>query len=256
MADAALGILAGFVSGVMSGAFGVGGAILTTPAVRVLLGAPPLVAVGTPLPAIFPTTVAGARAYRRAGLVDTRAVRWLAPPGAVAAAVGAILTKVINAHVLLLATAALIGWQAVNVGRGRTRQDLGGRSPEPSVAVLVLTGALAGFASGLLGIGGGVILVPALAGFLRMPLKRTVGTSLVVIAFMVVPGTVVHAILGHINWTIVLWLTIGVIPGATIGSNWTIRARERTLRLIVAVFLSLVAILYAILELHDLIAGR
>src|SRR5207244_8053058 len=85
LVDAVLGILAGFVSGVMSGAFGVGGAILTTPAVRVLLDAPPLVAVGTPLPAIFPTTVAGARAYRRAGLVDGRAVRWLAPPGVAAA---------------------------------------------------------------------------------------------------------------------------------------------------------------------------
>ena len=125
MVDAVLGILAGFVSGVMSGAFGVGGAILTTPAVRVLLDAPPLVAVGTPLPAIFPTTVAGARAYRRAGLVDGRAVRWLAPPGVAAAALGAILTKIINAHVLLLATAALIEWQAVNVGMGRTRQDQG-----------------------------------------------------------------------------------------------------------------------------------
>jgi len=254
--DAALGILAGFVSGVMSGAFGVGGAILTTPAVRVLLGAPPIVAVGTPLPAILPTTVAGARAYRRAGLVDARAVRWLAPPGAAAAALGALLTKVINAHILLLATAALIGWQAVNVGRGRERRDLGGRAPEPSTRVLALTGAVAGFASGLLGIGGGVILVPAMAGVLRMPLKNAVGTSLVVIAFMVVPGTIVHAVLGHINWTIVLWLTIGVVPGATIGSHWTIRARERTLRLVVALFLSLVAVLYAILELHDLIAGR
>ena len=248
MVDAVLGILAGFVSGVMSGAFGVGGAILTTPAVRVLLDAPPLVAVGTPLPAIFPTTVAGARAYRRAGLVDGRAVRWLAPPGVAAAALGAILTKIINAHVLLLATAALIGWQAVNVGMGRTRQDQGEGVPEPSSVALALTGAIAGFASGLLGIGGGVILVPAMTGVLHMPLKRAVGTSLVVIAFMVVPGTLVHAIF--------LWLTLGVVPGATLGSHWTIRARERTLRLVVAVFLSLVAILYAILELHDLIIGR
>jgi uncharacterized membrane protein YfcA len=256
LAHAVLGILAGFVSGVMSGAFGVGGAILTTPAVRVLLDAPPLVAVGTPLPAIFPTTVAGARAYRKAGLVDARAVRWLAPPGVAAAALGAILTKVINAHVLLLATAALIGWQAVNVGVGRSRQDQGEGAPEPSSLSLALTGAVAGFASGLLGIGGGVILVPAMSGVLHMPLKRAVGTSLVVIAFMVVPGTLVHAILGHINWTIFLWLTLGVVPGAMLGSHWTIHARERTLRLVVAVFLSLVAILYAILELHDLITGR
>src|SRR5262249_40619611 len=157
---------------------------------------------------------------------------------------------------LLLATAALIGWQAVNVGTGRARQEAEERAAETSAGVLVLTGAIAGFASGLLGIGGGGVLVATVAGRLPMALKPKVGTSLVVIAFMVVPGTLVHAILGHINWAIVLWLTIGVVPGATLGSRWTIRARERTLRLFVAVFLSLVATLYAILELHDLIVGR
>ncbi len=256
MAHVILGILAGFVSGIMSGAFGVGGAILTTPAVQILLGAPPIVAVGTPLPAIFPTTVAGARAYRRAGLIDWPAVRWLAPTGALAASGGAVLTKVVNPHALLLITAALIGWQALNVGRGRGTPD-GGLPPDrPSHLVLALVGMVAGFASGLLGIGGGVILVPVLGGMLGMPLKRTVGTSLVVIALMVVPGTLVHALLGHIDWAIFLWLTIGVVPGATIGSRWTIRARERTLRIVVALFLSLVAALYGALELHDLIVSR
>jgi len=237
----------------MAGAFGVGGAILTTPAVQVLLGAPPIVAVGTPLPVIFPTTLSGMQAYRRAGQIDYRAVAWAAPPGALGAAGGALLTKLVDARFLLLATAALIAWQAIRVGLGTTAAPVAGRPARPSPMAFLLMGLVAGFASGLLGIGGGVVMVPVMVGTLKMPLKRALGTSLVIIAFIVVPGTIVHAILGHIDWAIFLWLTLGVIPGAAIGSRWTMRARERTLRLTVATFLMVVAMAYAALEVHDLI---
>jgi uncharacterized protein len=255
LVKALLGILSGFVSGALAGAFGVGGAILTTPAVQILLGAPAYVAVGTPLPVIFPTTISGAQAYRGAGQIDWRAVVWAAPPGAAAAGVGAYLTKLVNPNGLLLATAVLIGWQAYGVGTGRSVPEVPGRPIRPSGLALALTGLGAGLASGLLGIGGGVILVPVLAGIMGMPLKRSIGTSLVVIAFMVIPGTIVHALLGHINWAIFLWLTIGVIPGAALGSRWTIRTQERTLRTVVAVFLSIVAVLYGAREIHDLVTG-
>ena len=250
---ALLGILSGLVSGIIAGAFGVGGAILTTPAVQVLLGAPPIVAVGTPLPAILPTALSGSIAYRRAGAIDGRAVRWSAPPGAVAAGLGALTTTVVNPHWLLLATALLIGWQAVRVGLGKASTPRPEGTPTPSGLVLALTGALAGFASGLLGIGGGIVLVPVMNGLLRMPLKRTLGTSLVIIAFMVIPGTIVHAILGHIDWGIFAWLTVGVIPGAAIGSRWTIRTTERTLRIAVGAFLGAVAVAYGALEIRRLL---
>ena len=56
----------GFVSGLFSGAFGIGGGIVTTPAIRLILGAPALVAVGTPLPVILPSAITGAL-YATAG---------------------------------------------------------------------------------------------------------------------------------------------------------------------------------------------
>jgi uncharacterized membrane protein YfcA len=252
LTEAVLGILSGLVAGILGGAFGVGGAIITTPAVQVLMGAEPIVAVGTPLPVIFPTTLSGMQAYRRAGQIDYRAVRWAAPPGVLAAAAGAYLTKFIDARFLLLATAALIAWQAIRVGWGNPQEERSATA-RPSERAFVLMGLAAGFFSGLLGIGGGVIMVPIMAGVLRMPLKRVLGTSLVIIAFMVIPGTIVHALLGHIDWSIFVWLTVGVIPGAAIGSRWTIRARERTLRVTVGAVLLLVAAAYAALEIHDIL---
>jgi uncharacterized membrane protein YfcA len=92
-------------------------------------------------------------------------------------------------------------------------------------------------------------MVPIMSGLLHMPLKRVIGTSLVCIAFMVIPGTIVHAVLGHIDWAIFLWLTIGTVPGAAVGSRWTVRAQEHTLRLAVGVLLGVVAIAYGALEI-------
>jgi hypothetical protein len=252
--QAALGILSGFVAGVMGGAFGVGGSILTTPAVQVLLGAPPFVAVGTPLPAIIPTTLTGAQAYRRAGLIDYRAVAWAGPIGAAAAALGAWLTQFLDPHVLLLVTAGLIGWQAVNVGWGHDRPQDADEAPQGSPAGFAAMGVVAGLFSGLLGIGGGVVMVPFMNGLLHLPLKRSIGTSLVIIMIMVIPGTIVHAALGHIDWMIFLWLSVGVIPGALIGSRWTVRASERLLRTVVGGFLLIVAVAYAGLEIAKLLS--
>ena len=110
----------------------------------------------------------------------------------------------------------------------------------------------AGFASGLLGVGGGIIIVPALTLLIGMPLKRALGTSLVLIAALVVPGTLVHAALGHIDWTIFLVLVVGVIPGAWLGSRIALGARERTLRLAVGAFLLAIAVVYGIEQIVSL----
>jgi len=99
----------GFVAGLLSGLFGVGGGIVTTPAVNVLLGGTAIQAIATPLPVIFPTSLVGAYTYARAGEVSFRAARWAVGPGIVGAVAGAPLTERVNAHVLLLITAVIIG---------------------------------------------------------------------------------------------------------------------------------------------------
>ena len=64
-------------------------------------------------------------------------------------------------------------------------------------------GLTAGFVSGLLGVGGGIIIVPLLTGVLRMPLKRALGTSLLAIVALVIPGTIVHAASVLLLWVMV-----------------------------------------------------
>ena len=65
----------------LSGLFGVGGGVVTTPAVNVLLGGTAIQAVATPLPVIFPTSLVGAYTYAKAGEVSFRAAAWAAAAG-------------------------------------------------------------------------------------------------------------------------------------------------------------------------------
>jgi uncharacterized protein len=246
-----LGVLIGLVSGVLSGLFGVGGGIVMTPGLQVLVGAAPIVAIATPLPAILPTALTGALTYQRAGELDRRAAGWMIGPGVIASVVGALFTQVVDARVLLLITAVLLAQQSVNILRGSG--DRRGPSFVATPAMFIGIGLAAGFVSGLLGIGGGLIMVPMLAGWLSMSLKRALGTSLITIAALVVPGTITHTLLGHIDWGLFAVVTIGAVPGARLGAHVALGTRERTLRIAVGAFLLVVAAAYGISQLVELL---
>jgi uncharacterized membrane protein YfcA len=115
-------------------------------------------------------------------------------------------------------------------------------------------GLVAGLLSGLLGIGGGVIMVPAFTEVLSMSLKSAIATSLVCVGIFGVPATITHAFLGDVDWRLAILLAIGVIPGARVGAALTIRTAERRLRLAVGVFLGLVALVYFVTETCALLA--
>jgi uncharacterized membrane protein YfcA len=115
-------------------------------------------------------------------------------------------------------------------------------------------GVVAGLLSGLLGIGGGVIMVPAFTELLSLSLKSAIATSLVCVGIFGVPATITHAFLGDVDWRLAVLLTIGVVPGARIGASLTIRTAERRLRLAVGTFLALVALVYFVTETRALLA--
>ncbi len=252
--EAVLTVLVGLLAGLLSGLFGIGGGSVMTPGLSAL-GLVPIVAVATPLPVVLPTAMVGAFTYHRAGEVDVRAALWISFTGAGASAVGALLTRVVNARLLLIVTAVLLVWQSTQILRGRSRAAALDVRPIPAWA-LVLVGVGAGLMSGLLGIGGGLVMVPALAGLLGMPLKRALGTSLVAVVVLVIPGTVVHAALGHLDWATALFLVIGSLPGARIGAKIAIGTKERTLRVLVGSFLAVVGVAYGIQQILELTSSR
>lgn len=252
-ADAIQAVAIGLVAGILSGLFGVGGGIVMTPGLDAFLPVSSIAAIATPLPVIFPTSITGAITYTRAGQVDRRATTLMAPTGLVGAAAGALATTWIDPAFLLLVTAALLGWQSISIMRNRsTERGDGDPARQVPGTTFALIGLVAGVVSGLLGIGGGLVMVPLLAGWCGMPLKRALGTSLLTIPALVIPGTIVHALLGNIDWWAALFLTVGAVPGARIGAGLALGTAERTLRLVVGGGMLSIAALYAGVQLTEL----
>ncbi len=262
-------IAVGLASGVLSGAFGIGGGLLTTPAITLLLGYPALIAVGTPLPVIIPGALTGAISYHRRGLADIRAGIVMALAGTIGSVAGAFLSRVAGGTIVLLATAVVIAGASIDMllqhysaagkavpGEGESDEGL---APEPTPApvrartlAFVAIGAVAGLYSGFLGLGGGFVVVPALTRWCGMPVKRAIGTSLVTVAMLAIPGTLTHWYLGHVDWTLALLLAIGVVPGAVIGARLTGRASDRSVRLAFAALLAVVGVWLAATQLWGL----
>jgi uncharacterized membrane protein YfcA len=248
---------AGIGTGVMSGTFGVGGAVVSTPAIR-LLGASAAVAVGTTLPSIFPGAVSGTIQYEPQRLVDWALVAVTVPAGMVAAVLGAEVAHVLPGagHPLMILTALLLFSSAVQLIRDRPDRLGAPRRPEPRgsqrVATISGIGATSGLLSGLLGIGGGVIMVPAFRALLHVPIKRAIATSLVCVGCFAIPGTITHALNRDIDWRFAIWLAAGVIPGARIGARVAIQAADHRLRVAYGSFLALVSVIYAAGELYAL----
>ncbi len=235
MSDLLLAALIGMGAGLLSGMFGVGGGVLTTPAIRLLLDTPALVSVGTPLPVIIPTAVAGAWSHLKLGSADLRTGLLVGAFGAVATVPGAYLSDLVGGSVVMMVTAALIAYMAFDIlretyGRGERREATFVRHKEHRLTGLVVLGLATGLYSGFLGLGGGFILVPMLVRFFGMPIKKAIGTSLIAIAVLAVPGSVVHLMLGHVDVGLALGLMVGVVPGAVIGARLTALADEKLLK--------------------------
>lgn len=260
-------ILIGFCSAFLAGMFGVGGAGISTPAIRLILGAPPGIALGTTLPVTIPTSLTAAITYWRRGFLDKRVAYLSAASGIFGSVGGALLTKVLNLHYLMLATGALVLYIAgQTIHRAATgnmpsegTDDYGeagderqeSHAPLNPAWVILLIGLGAGFLSGLLGVGGGILLIPGYIYLLRLPIKKAFATSLAVITVLAIPGTIVHALLGHISWSLVIYLAIGVIPGAYLGARVGIRTRERVL---FALFGALIAVFGVIFIVNEIIS--
>lgn len=251
-----LGLALGLVTGILSGAFGIGGAVVSTPGVRAL-GASALVAVGTTLPSIVPGALAGAARYHREGLVRWRVVAGVAPVGMAASVLGALSTRVVpgDGHWLMVITAGLVGLTATRLLRPRAPSSAGAAPERTTPGWTMALGAGAGGLSGLLGLGGGLILLPGFIEILRLPVRVAVATSLACVGILAIPGTVTHSVLGGVDWRLALVLAAAVVPGARIGAGLAVGMSNRALRRAVGWALGLIAVVYGVAELSIIFSG-
>jgi uncharacterized membrane protein YfcA len=90
-------------------------------------------------------------------------------------------------------------------------------------ATLALVAILVGFSAGLLANSGGFLLAPLMITVVKMPIRPALATSLAVSAVLAIPGTIVHAALGHIDWTLVAVLAVTSVPLSIVGARLALR---------------------------------
>lgn len=180
----AVGVIAGFTSGL----FGVGGGLVIVPGLVWLAGYQQRLAHGTSLTAIIPIAVAGTIGYASAGEVDWVVAGLLAAGAFVGAPLGVALLARLGTRWLQIGFAAVLLLTAVRLvveagGDGREAVDL------LAGIGYVVTGFAAGVLSGLMGVGGGLLMVPAMTILFGFPLVLAKGTSLAVIIPTALIGT-------------------------------------------------------------------
>lgn len=250
-------LAAGFGSGVLASVLGVGGAVITTPMIRAM-GATPIAAVGSTVPAILPGALSGTLRYHREGYIVWPVALTCGISGMSFAVLGGWVADVVDARWLMILTAVLVMWCGVSLLRDGLRMnaaaasassvDVAQRAPRGGVGAMVALGVGGGFLAGLLGIGGGLILTPGLTLGLRLPVKQAIATSLTAVAMMSTTAVVTHIVLGHVDWRFAIPLAVGIVPGARIGAHLTVGTSEQRMRLIAGGLLIAVSIVYLVGE--------
>ncbi|MGN7978653.1 sulfite exporter TauE/SafE family protein [Microbacterium sp. 22195] len=238
-------IVLGLAIGLLTGFAGAGGAIITVPALVYLIGLPLDQAISTSLVmgAVAPIAALAPRIRQR--LVNWQVVLFVVVTGIPAAFAGTAVGKLIPQNILLLAFAALMVAAGVQMLRPRPSQPSSER-PRYWVLRALLIGAFVGFLTGIFGIGGGFITVPALVLLLDIPIGIAVGTSLAVALINTLAGLIAHAGAADPNWAVAVAFTVPSMIGAFLTARLAHKVNPVLLQRSFAILVLMIAVLTAI----------
>jgi uncharacterized membrane protein YfcA len=222
MAQLALDLTLGFGIGLSLGLMGGGGSLLTVPALVYLVGQTPQAAVTTSLAIVGANSLMGASFHRAQGTLNWKVALSFGGAGMLVAYLAAGLSKMLPEAVLLVAFAIvmlLVGGLMFTRGESGSAEN----SKPRSLPVVLASGAGVGLMTGILGVGGGFLIVPALVMLVGLPMQMAVGTSLIIIAMNSLAGFLGHAGDGSFNLTLTAIFTtaglIGTFAGARLNKH-------------------------------------
>ncbi len=229
-----LGLLVGFALGALGG----GGSILAVPALVYAAGQSPSDATTTSLLVVAGASIFGLVGHQRAGRVRWTNGLVFGLVGIGGSIAGTALNRRLDGDLLLLAFAGLIlvaAWRmrtacpsCTRVGEDAALQG-GATSTQTRieitlrVATVVAAGSAVGFLTGLFGVGGGFVIVPALTLALGFTMPQAIGTSLLVITINAATALMFRGGLGAVEWDVAVPFTFATLLGVTAG----VRAADR-----------------------------
>ncbi len=233
--------LIGLAAGLLSGLFGVGGGILIAPALVLLARMDQRMAHGTSLGAVLPISVSSLITYWTHDHVDWRVAACLAAGAVAGAFLGTRLLNVLPHRTLAIAFSTMLVVTAVRLFLPIASGERGPLSVV-QIIVLVLIGATAGTLAGLLGVGGGVVMVPAMLMYLSMPAVVAKGTSVAVIIPTSIIGTLRNRKNENVDLRASAILGFSGIATAVVGGWASSRMDDTLSNVLFAVLLLVVAL--------------
>ena len=260
----------GLAVGVLTGLFGVGGTFLLNPVLMVALGMSEPLVIGSSLSFTIGASATGAARHMRGRNVDVRGMLLIAMGAVPGAIFGAFLLKLFYksldlrdfkalVRTLYCAVLLLTAWV---VFRNQKPHESGksflqrlslpphvdllaAGLTQVSLPGLLLAGLAIGIATGLLGLGGGILLMPLLLLVVGMSVHKAIGTSLGVILFSAAAGTIMHGLDGNVSLIMAMTMLAGSSLGVQIGAAICERLHAGRLRRYFAGILLLAAVMTA-----------
>ena len=253
-----LALLGAILIGLSLGLLGSGGSILTVPVLVYLVGQPEKLAIAGSLAIVGGVALAGALPWTLRRSVDWRSVIWFGLPGLLGTSLGAALSKWVPGAVQLFLFALVMLLAAVMMLRPTPALRAEGRPR--SRALIVLDGLGVGALTGLVGVGGGFLILPALVLLGGLSMHRAIGTSLWIIALKSFSGFAAYlGVLGSaglaLDYRLIALFTAVGAAGSLAGQQLAHRLPQALLRRLFAVFLVLMGLFIVARTLPGLLPG-
>jgi len=253
--DLLLAAALALVAGVVFGIFGAGGSILLVPILVYVLGLPVKVSLGMALLILVLTGGIAALAHARSGNINWKIGFQWSLVGIGGAYLGGRIAEFIPAEVLLAMFAVVVVVSSMGMLRRRKAPLEGHGSSTPTWRIIVV-GFVLGFLTGMIGVGGGFLLVPALVLLCDLDVKKAIGTSLVIISMKSLGGFLGFAAHTDFPWTLVLIIAFFNAVGSLVGERLGKPLPSHKLRPAFAIFLLVVGAVMVIRNVMELVSGK
>jgi len=229
-----LAVLLSLVLAFVFSMFGQGGGSVYSP-MLILLGYLVLTSTSTSLVLNLITSLSAGYIFYRNKMIDFKASFAFVPGIVVGAFAGGALSKFVNSSVLLwlfIIFLILLGARMI-YGYWEKGKDVK-KMPESlstSTYILIVIFSFAvGLISGLLGIGGGILIVPFMTYLLKYPLKSAAGSSHLIISFSALAGIIGHATSHHLDWHLIAATGVAVLIGGNLGARFSLKVNPKMIK--------------------------
>lgn len=231
-------VSSGVVTGMLAGLLGIGGGVILVP-LMISLGYAPIKVVATSSLAIAITAFSGSIQNWRMGYLDMTRVLYLGVPALLTTQLGVRIASHIPPYMLLILFGVflLANIYLIDCRRRLAKEDASSKTSTHSLTSELFVGAVAGLLTGVLGVGGGIVMITLQMLLLGRSIKAAIQTSLGVLAGVALSACIMHATRGNLLLLPGLTLGLGSVFGVRFSARFLPKLPETTVKLIFRVFL-------------------